>query len=264
VRCDDAEVADHIGGVLSRFRDRSGRGDRRLYEILDTGSDAPNARFRLMIDGRWVLGSGQVGHVLGDLYTHINLDAFEASPERVAIHAGALSTTGRVGMILPAPSGSGKTTLVAGLVRAGFGYLSDEAAVLDPLTATLEPYPVHLSLKAASQRRFPEWRPPDADVASSGGTWYVDPDAIRAGSVVPACPIGFVIAHRYEPGARLRVERLTPGEAMVELSRNLMLARRDASRSLELLARICQASTSYRITRGDLDEAVAAIADLTS
>jgi len=60
------------------------------------------------------------------------------------------------------------------------------------------------------------------------------------------------------------VERLTPAEATIELSRNHMLARRDASRSLELLARICRASTSYRIIRGDLDEAVAAIAELTS
>jgi len=34
--------------------------------------------------------------------------------------------------VLPAPSGSGKTTLTAGLVAAGWGYLTDELAILDP------------------------------------------------------------------------------------------------------------------------------------
>jgi hypothetical protein len=42
-----------------------------------------------------------------------------------------------------------------------------------------------------------------------------------------------------------------------------MLGRRDAPRSLELLARICRASVSFRLNHGDLDEAVAAIVELT-
>ena len=41
--------------------------------------------------------------------------------------AGSVACRGR-GLILPAPSGGGKTTLVAGLVAAGFDYLSDEVA----------------------------------------------------------------------------------------------------------------------------------------
>ena len=168
-------------------------------------------------------------------------------------------------MLMPAPSGSGKTTLVAGLVRAGFGYLSDEAAVLDPVTSLVQPYPVHLSLKAASRDRFPEAKPDPADLAFSGLTWHVDPDVIRPGSVASECDVGFMIAHRYEPGAAIgdRAAHLSR-EACVELVRNLMLARRDTARSLDLLARICRGARSYRLVHGGLDTAVGAISELTT
>ena len=42
-----------------------------------------------------------------------------------------------------------------------------------------------------------------------------------------------------------------------------MLGARDMGRSLDLLARVCRASRSYRLTHGDLDAAVGAIMELT-
>lgn len=98
-------------------------------------------------------------------------------------------------------------------------------------------------------------------VVGRGGAGVLLPAA--AGSGASACEVAFVIAHRYEPGAAIRVEPLSSAEACVELVRNLMLARRDTARSLDVLARTCRASQSYRLTHGDLDDAVAAIEDLT-
>ena len=135
--------------------------------------------------------------------------------------------------------------------------------MLDPETGILRAYPVHLSLKGASRDRFPEGVPEPSHAAFAGEGWHVDPNAIRAGAVAQPCEVGFVIAHRYEPGADLRVDPLTPAEACVELVGNLMLGRRDALRSLELLARVCRVSKSYRLTYGDLEEAVEAIVEMT-
>ncbi len=73
-----------------------------------------------------------------------------------------------------------------------------------------------------------------------------------------------MIAHRYEPGAVIGIEPLSAAEACIELVKNLMLARRDTASSLDLLARICRSSLSYRITYGDLDAAVDAIGNLTA
>ncbi len=97
----------------------------------------------------------------------------------------------------------------------------------------------------------------------SGETWHVDPEAIRPGAIASSCYVGSVISHRYERGADTKIESLTPAEACIELGRNLMLGRRDAARSLDLLARVCRASRSYRLTHGDLDAAVEAIVELT-
>jgi hypothetical protein len=263
VNSNDPGIRAYVGRVLGRFSVEESSAGWTRYEILDLGPAAPDARFRLLIDGEWVLGSGNVAHVVNDLFTHVNLDTVEATRDRVLVHAGAVATPGGEGVMLPAPSGSGKSTLVAGLVRAGFGYLSDEAAVLDPTTGTLHPYPVHLSLKRESRERFPDARPDPADAAFSSDTWHVDPEAIRPGAIASSCRVGSVIAHRYERGADTAIEPLTPGEACVELGRNLMSGRRDVKRSLDLLARVCRASRSYRLIHGDVDAAVEAIIEVT-
>jgi hypothetical protein len=263
VRCDDPAAARYVSHVLRRFS-VEGRPGGTSYVVQDRGPSASESRYVLLQDGEWKLGSDDQSRVLDDLFARVNLNAMEASPELVLVHAGAVVTSAGLGVLLPASSGSGKTTLVAGLLRAGFGYLSDEAAVVDPATATVHPYATHLSLKAASRDRFPEARPDEADLAFSGGTWHVDPDAIRSGAVASACVVGFVIAHRYEPGASVQIEPVTPGEACVDLVQNLMLARRDTPRSLEALARICRASRNFRLSHGDLDGAVAAIEGVTT
>lgn len=263
VGCNEAALADYVSRVLVRFAALDVSAGRRAYELLDRGPSDPLSRYRLFVDGTWVLGSGLAAHVIDDLFSHINRDTVEATRESVLVHAGAVVSPNGSGVMLPAPSGSGKSTLVAGLVRAGFGYLSDEASVLDPQTGGVHPYPVHLSLKGPSRDRFPEARPAPEDRVFVGDRWHVDPDAIRPGAVAPPCEVGFVIAHRFEPGATLRVERLTPAAACMELGANLMLGRRESGRALELLARVCRGARSYRLVHGDLDIAVTAIAELT-
>lgn len=263
VRCDDPAAARYVSRILGRFTVEGG-SEGTSYEVQDRGPSVPESRYVLLEDGEWKLGTEDQARVLDDLFARVNLNAVAATPDLVLVHSGAVVAPSGAGVLLPAPSGSGKTTLVAGLVRAGFGYLSDEAAVLDPVTGVVHPYPVHLSLKAASRDRFPETKPGDADVGLSGGTWHVDPDSIRPGAVASACGVGFVIAHRYEPGAAIAIEPLTQAEGCIELVKNLMLARRDTPGSLDLLARVCRASRSYRLTHGDLDAAVEAVAGLTT
>ena len=65
------------------------------------------------------------------------------------VHAGAVEWDGHAALF-PAPMESGKTTLVAGLVRAGARYLSDEAAAIDPETLLVHPFPKSLTIGAGS------------------------------------------------------------------------------------------------------------------
>ena len=72
--------------------------------------------------------------------------AVEHSP-LLCIHAGVVS--GPDGLIaIPGQSGLGKTTLVAALVRAGFGYVSDEALAVDRADGQVTAFPRPLALAA--------------------------------------------------------------------------------------------------------------------
>jgi hypothetical protein len=264
VRCDDPLIRDYVSRVLHRFAITEGSTSDHVYDVVDLGPSRPQSRYRLLVDGRVMLVSASSGNVLSDLFAHVNLDTVEATRELVLIHAGAVVAPSGLGVLLPAPSGAGKTTLVAGLIQAGFGYLSDEAAVLEPSTGDLLPYPTHLSLKAKSRDRFRDSAPAPADVRLSDDPWHVDPDAIRPGAVASRCKVGFVIPHRYEPGVDIRVEPLTRAAAAVELGRNLMSPRRDAAWTLGVLAAACRTAACYRLTSGDLDAAVQAIAEIAA
>jgi hypothetical protein len=264
VRTNSPAIQGYVASVLARYTtddDASAAGV--AYEILDLGPGEKVSRYRLLVRGSWVNGSGDPSHVLDDLFSHINLDTIDARPDLVMVHAGSVVTPGGAGVVIPASAGSGKTTLVAGLLRAGFGYLSDEAAVLDPETARLHPYPKNLTLKARVRERFPEARPADDHLRFAGDKWQADPEGIRAGALAPPCDVGFVIPHRHEAGASTRVQPLTPAEACVELGRNLMHARRDGTRALPILARACERARAWRLVSGDLDEAVGVVAELT-
>ena len=168
ISSNDPDIRAYVGRVLGRSAVREAQDDWTMYDVVDLGPSEPVTRFRLLIDGRWVLGSGDAGHVLNDLFSHVNLHTLEATRSHVLVHAGSVATPGGVGLVLPAPSGSGKTTLVAGLVRAGFGYLSDEAAVLDPRSGSLTPYPLHLSLKGKSREEFADIEPDPYDTVFLG------------------------------------------------------------------------------------------------
>src|SRR5262249_58546343 len=76
----------------------------------------------------------------------------------LGIHAGGVALDGTA-VALPAAMESGKSTLTAGLVRAGYAYLTDEAVMLDWETSAVIPFPKPISLDPGSWRLFPELAP---------------------------------------------------------------------------------------------------------
>jgi len=72
--------------------------------------------------------------------------AVEHSP-LMCMHAGVVSGPGGL-IAIPGQSGLGKTTLVAALVRAGFGYVSDEALAVDRASGQVTAFARPLALAA--------------------------------------------------------------------------------------------------------------------
>lgn len=183
---------------------------------------------------------------------------------RVMVHASVAACAGGA-VVMPAPAESGKTTLVAGLVGAGFGYLTDEAAAIDPATGLVEAYPKSLSIDPGSWALFPQLRP---DVAGDlrrfvAKQWHVPPDAIRAGAVVDSARPAWIVAPRYEPGAPTTLEPLSRPDALELLVRESFNLTRVGRAGFDALAGIVRTSSCWRLTSGDLGEAVEAVTALT-
>ncbi len=126
------------------------------------------------------------------------------------IHAGAVAVDGR-GWVIVGQSGAGKTSSVAALLPHGAVYLSDELALLDPVTRSVVPFTLPMAVKSWTAKavgRLPDGR----EVAQEGGVRFFLPDR-SATSAVPA--EAFILLR---PGRRARLTPLSRAQMLVKLA----------------------------------------------
>jgi hypothetical protein len=263
-------VGEYVTHVLGQFevppdpnenRNPPTPGFPSRYRLVDGGRGV-DARYRLEYSGSTMLRSNNAGDVLFHLFWHVNSETVRRTGDFLLIHAGAVCTRGGQGVVLPGASGAGKTTLVAGLVAAGFHYLSDEAAAIDPVARRLYPYPKAMTIKRQLAELFPGVRIPGARSGWVDGQVHLRPEDIRPDSVGWACDVGLIVTPRYVEGAATEVVPMTPAEAAVELGRNALNLSLYGSRALPALADVVRHARCFRMVSGDLSEAVAAVTRL--
>lgn len=220
---------------------------------------ATGDRHVLRVDGEVHAEHDRPEGLVGPLVNVLNRRATEQAPH-VLVHAGGVERDG-VGVVLPAAMESGKTTLTAGLVRAGFRYLTDEAVAVDRATQALVPYPKPMSLDPGSWPLFPELEPhePFPTDAYKEHQWQVPPAAIRPDALAPACAARYVVFPSYEAGTTTELVPLPRAEALVELAKQTFRFDQEGRPTLEVLARVVRGAAVYRLPNGDLDEAVACV-----
>ncbi|MGH2704418.1 MAG: hypothetical protein ACRDJ4_04785 [Actinomycetota bacterium] len=271
LRWSDAGLGEHLRKILGVFEvphdpwaleNSFTPGYPARYSLLDLGRPG-RMRYRLLNGDYQINHSVTPDKLVRFLLWHLNTEALRRTGDFLLVHAGAVVTPGGEGVLLPGASGAGKTTLVAGLVRSGFGYLSDEAGAVDPVSHRLFPYPKALTFKYDPLERFPDLRGENGRVSISGD-WHVRPDDLRPGAVAGACEVRYLIFPRYLEGAQTTLSPLTPGAATIEVGRNtLNMNSCYRERALPLLADLARAARSYRLVSGKLEEAVEAVASLT-
>jgi energy-coupling factor transporter ATP-binding protein EcfA2 len=173
------------------------------------------------------------------------------------LHAAAV--TGRSGdaLLLPGPNGSGKSTLVAGLLAAGFGYLSDDCVPI-ARDGRAVPVPFALCLKRPSWPVAAPLLPAFAATPappSRGDRRYVP---VRPLVRHPCLPRRIVFP-RYVAAAAPRLEPLDPVDTLGRLVAGRAWISRDPdnlSAALGLLERL----PAHALTYGRLSDAVEALA----
>jgi len=160
------------------------------------------------------VGGQDFTHALSAFAVGVNAFALSSCAD-LAVHAGVLHTGGAT-MALPGTSGAGKSTLTAACVRAGMGYVSDEALCLPYETSGVRAYPRPIALSLWSMKALGL-----ADVAASSKlNWTLElPDATALPNVTE-----FIVA-----ASTLGETCLTPGPL-----RHVVVPRRSSERAAVL------------------------------
>jgi len=244
-RMDVVDAANHLMADLLADGQESGPVPSRSvlrYEVTDSAVVVDGRRFEV-----W-----SAAEAIETIQWHLNQTLVaQATTTMTGLHAAAAAHDGRL-IVLPAESGSGKSTTVAGLVRAGWQYITDEACLIDPQTLVVQPYPKPIGLERGSWRLFPEV----TRFLEPHGTWLVPATSLGTAGVGEGSVPAAVVTPRYEPGGTTRLHRLSPGELVMELAQSTFSFNEDGGRHLRVLARLARTVPGYVLTIADLDEAV--------
>lgn len=241
-----------VGGEPSTYYMRRVPGHRHRY-TLHRDDDC-------LLDETRAYPAALVDFVASD----VTRKAIEAQDGFLVVHAAAASWMGR-GVVMPAGTGSGKTTTVAGLVRAGFDYLTDEAALIDPSTRMVHPFPRPLALDLVSPiEGLSDELPVRYHDLMRRQQYYVPCDFIRAGSLGEPCRIDYVIVPRYSPGSATRLDPMSRAEALTLAAEQSFNFDRYGSDGLSLLAEVLRDAHCFRLHIGNLQDAVALVEKLVA
>jgi hypothetical protein len=257
VRSTNAAVGRYIGEMYGGC-ETSVEPPRTWYSVVEVRRD--RWPYALYVDEDRATQSERAAAVMNHLTWHVNQRVIESSDEVVLLHAAAASLDGR-GVLLPAAMEAGKSTLVAGLVRCGFQYLTDEAAAIDPISLRLRPYAKPLSLDPGSWPVLPDLEP-DVDPSTAmylADQWQVDPRRIRPDAVAGPTAVSVVVFPRYQRGAATQLTALPRSTALVEALEQTFRFHDHGRRNFTVLARLLEQVRCYRLVSGDLDRACAEV-----
>jgi hypothetical protein len=224
----------------------------RWYSFVDRGPGT-DERYSLVFDREHALLSASPLSTMSRLLWHVNRQAVASCSDRVVVHAAAAEHEGQA-LLLPAPMEAGKTTLVAGLVRDGMRYLTDEAAAIDPASLRIEGLAKPLTIDAGSWSVLTELEPVVEPAARAyvDGQWHVDVRTIRHDALASTAAPGYVIVSRYARGATTELAGLSKPEALVALCENAFNLTLLGQSGLNALAEVVHRSSCHRMVVGDL------------
>lgn len=255
-------IGDLLDWLLAPFRDPlpSSGETRPTRYVIRGGVSSP---LQLCVGDRRRSDAASLAEAVDLLLWDVYDRVFRQARRGLVLHAALASRHGR-GVLMPGLPDAGKTTLVAGLVRSGFGYLSDEAAVFDPPSGRLLAFPRPLGMEVSSLSLFPglEERLPREFRRTDRMTRHIPATAIRRGSIARSCTLRFVVVPDYRPGSATQLEPLSRAETLVLLSRSAFAPDRFAREGLEPMGRRLAKAGCYRLQMDDLDDAVRAVVSL--
>lgn len=231
------------------------------YKLIDRG-EGRDPRFAVLRDVDVLLEASTASDLLSTLWWSVNQEVGKAWGKLV-LHAGAVELDGAA-VLLVAPMESGKSTLTTGLVERGFGYLTDEAAVVAPEGLVVFPYPKPITLDRGSWEVFPDLRPEldGALEALAHNQWYLAPERIRAGALGQASPARLVLFVSWSADAPpADLEAVTAPDAVFTLADASFNFAALGKKAFAMTTQLARTAPTFRLRYSDMDAAHEAIRD---
>jgi hypothetical protein len=249
---------------------------RELFRHLETPNATPRSQIKISFagantmvltqDGREFLLTARPAEAAGWLYIAILERIYPNVRWFALIHGAALARNGH-GLALVGSSGSGKSTLTAGLMAAGFDYLSDDLVALSEPAKSIMPWPLPLSIKPGSfdvvSRLWPElmqaprYRTKGLDarlLVPPAAAWDAQPAALRR-----------VVFPYYTAGVPAELRRLSPFQTIERLlSDRIWLGSPITEERVAAFLAWLEDIPAYALTYADLDDAARLIEDVVA
>lgn len=201
--------------------------------------------------------------LLSLLASFINHQAAAVSSRYLLIHAAAV--VGPPGtIVIPGSSRAGKSTLAAALVLDGWDYVTDEYVALNIESGTIVAYPRPLSLDLAGPilLRTPKLAG-DQLRALCTGVAPISASALRHGVETEPAAITSIIVPDRRTEVPVGSTEMSIGDAVTSLAGNTLNMAGHGQRGLEALTGVAARARLVKLTYSDLDEAVAAVRQLS-
>jgi len=185
-----------------------------------------------------------------------------------SVHAAGLCINGR-GLLFPGHSGHGKTTLTLALLRAGWGYLSDDQVLLTrgKEGVRLLAFPDEIDVTENTARMFPELAPVlETPRRPDWPKRQVQVSEVYGREFVPECEPAAVIFPRVAHTDHTVLEPMAAQEAFFELLGGVTVTEAASSQAhLNAIGALVQQVPCYRMHTGrDLDTLPDRLAELAT
>ncbi len=179
----------------------------------------------------------------------------------LTLHSAVLEKNGRA-VLLPAPPGSGKSTLCAMLMLNGWRLLSDEMALLDPMSGLITPSPRPVSLKNQSIALIRQMAPdavmgPVAHDTMKGRVAHLKASDISLERADQCVPPAWVVFPKYASGASLTATERAKSTSLLDLASNSFNHHIHGRAGFELLVRVVDRSDCFDLRYSQTGEALA-------
>jgi hypothetical protein len=246
-----------VGDAFRDLRVTNGGAAPVVFEVLHRGAAPPANPWGVWRDAEPLEMTVAENYVLAYLLWEITRLMFERTGDAVHLHGAALVQNGRA-VVLAGRSEAGKSTLAGWLTHRGWGFLTDEAALVDPDTLIVSPF-----WRPIGVRRPGPLDPLLGDAPSEGfgdNEWLVPASTI--GALAAAAPLASIAFPSLAPNEPTALSPVSPAVALVELTQHFPGLIEGGRAGFRRLARLVETVPAYMLRFHGLDEAERALGTL--